>query len=177
MRGSLGVPSVCWYRTIGCLDKHRGRLGRDGASERQGLHTRFRLHRDRKETLAPKWAAVLLCVYPRCLRKYLAWYISDMGHIWLGTHLAWDTSGLKHIWAFFLSHILSQVTWQVTWPSLWSQVTCGVSVSDFLSDFTNHLDPSHLAYFGTHPIVFLMMHCWRRHASASMLFCCHASTL
>ena len=32
-----------------------------------------------------------------------------------------------------------------------------------------HLDPSHLAYFGMHPIVLLAMHCWRRHASASTL--------
>ena len=62
------------------------------------IQSGFKLHRDRKETLAPKWVAVLLCVYPRCLRKYLSWYPSGMGHIGLGTHLAWDTSGLGHIW-------------------------------------------------------------------------------
>ena len=37
-------------------------------------------------------------------------------------------------------------------------------VSDFFCDFTSHFDPSHLAYFGTHPIILLSMRCWRRHA-------------
>ena len=39
------------------------------------------------------------------------------------------------------------------------------------------MDPSHLAYFGTHTIVFLVMRCWRRHASASTLLWRHASRI
>ena len=45
-----------------------------------------------------------------------------------------------------------------------------------LYDFTSYLDPSHLAYFGTHPIVLLAMRCWHRQASASTLLWCHTST-
>ena len=42
------------------------------------------------------------------------------------------------------------------------------------SNLANHLvspsNPSHLIYFGTHPIVFPEMRCWRHHASASTLW-------
>ena len=45
------------------------------------------------------------------------------------------------------------------------------SVPHFVSDFTGY--PIHLAYFGTHPIVLLVVGCWRRHASASTLLWHH----
>ena len=51
------------------------------------------------------------------------------------------------------------LTLQVTWPRPGSQVICGVCCLCFLSNFTSHLDPSHLAYFGMHPIVSLAMRC------------------
>ena len=84
---------------------------------------------------------------------------------------------IQHHQGPFLSPILSQVTGQFTWPRLGSQVSCVVFCLFFFSDFISHLHPSHLAYFRTHPIVFLAMRCWRRHASAPTLLWRHASTL
>ena len=42
--------------------------------------------------------------------------------------------------------------------------------SNLASHLASPSNPSHLIYFGMHPIVFLEMRCWRRHASASTLW-------
>ena len=62
-----------------------------------------------------------------------------------------------------IAHIIYQRTWQFIWPRLRTQVASAFFCLSLLNHLTSRMNPSHLAYVGTHPLVLAVMDFWRCH--------------